>query len=96
MDETAPIRQPKPDHPLQSIPIEVAVHVGRARPSVGELTTLGENAVLVLDRTVDDPVELWVGDQMIAKGQLQEAQGAAPGQLAVMITEVFALKAHND
>ena len=76
------------DHPLETIPIEITVHVGRARPLVRQLGSLGENAVLVLDRTIHDPVELYVGQQLIAKGQLQEAEGA-PGQLAVMLTEVF-------
>lgn len=76
------------DHPLEAIPIEITVHVGRARPLVRQLGSLGKNAVLILDRTINDPVELYVGQQLIAKGQLQEAEGS-PGQLAVVLTEVF-------
>jgi flagellar motor switch protein FliN/FliY len=75
------------DHPLRSLPVEIVVSVGRARPLVRDLLALGENAVLPLDRRVDDPVELWIGDRLIARGELMEAEGE-PGQLAVRLTEV--------
>lgn len=80
----------KPSNPLKNVPIEITVSVGRARPSVGSLLSLGENAVLPLDRRIEDPVELWVGDKLIARGELQELDGGEPGQLAVRLTEVAA------
>lgn len=78
-------------HPLHSVPIEVTISVGRARPLVRDLLTLGENAVLPLDRRIDDPVELYVGTRLIARGELQELEGGEPGQLAVRLTEVSPL-----
>lgn len=78
------------DNPLRNVPIEITVSVGRARPSVGDLLSLGENAVLPLDRRIEDPVELWVGDKLIARGELQEMEGGEAGQLAVRLTEVAA------
>lgn len=74
---------------LQQIPIEVVVSVGKARPLVKDLLNLGENAVLPLDRRVDDPVELYIGDRLIARGELQELEGGEKGQLAVKLTEVI-------
>ena len=79
-------------HPFQSVPIEITISVGRARPSVRELLSLGENAVLLLDRRIDDPVELYIGDRLIARGELQEMEGGDAGQLAVRLTEVITLK----
>ena len=79
------------DHPLRSVPIEVTVSVGHARPSIRELLAMGEDAVLTLDRGVDDPVELFVGGRLIARGELQEADNGEPGQLAVRLTEVIRL-----
>ncbi len=79
-------------HPFQSVPIEITISVGRARPSVRELLALGENAVLALDRRIDDPVELYIGDRLIARGELQEMEGGEVGQLAVRLTEVITLK----
>jgi flagellar motor switch protein FliN/FliY len=89
MDDTdAAQRIPADDHPLNRIPIEISVSVGKARPLVKDLLSLGENAVLALDKRIDDPVELYIGDRLIARGELQELDGGEPGQLAVRLTEV--------
>jgi flagellar motor switch protein FliN/FliY len=79
-------------NPFTSVPIEVTVCVGKARPLVRDLIMLGENAVLTLDRRVDDPVELYVGDKLIARGTLEEAEGDTSGQLMVRLTEVVDLQ----
>jgi flagellar motor switch protein FliN/FliY len=75
-------------NPFTSVPIEISVCVGKARPLVRDLVMLGENSVLKLDRRVDDPVELYVGDKLIARGTLEEAEGDSSGQLLVRLTEV--------
>lgn len=79
-------------NPFSQVPIEITVSVGRARPLVRDLLRLGRDAVLALDRRVDDPVELYVGDRLIARGELQELDGDQPGQLAVRLTEVANLR----
>lgn len=76
------------DHPLKDIPIEVTISVGNARPTIKELMELEENAVLALDRKIDDPVELYIGDRLVARGELQELEGGEPGELAVRLTQV--------
>ena len=78
--------------PFDSVPIEITISVGKARPLIGELLELGENSVLTLDRRVDDPVEIYVGDRLIARGELEELDGAQSGQLAVRLTEVAELR----
>lgn len=74
--------------PLTSIPIEITVSVGRARPLVRDLLKLDEGSVLTLDKRVDDPVELYVGDRLIGIGALEVVEGDESGQLAVRLTEV--------
>lgn len=78
------------DHanPFVSVPIEITVSVGKARPLIRDLVNLGENAVLTLDKRVEDPVELYVGDRLVARGQLEELTGEQAGQLAVRLTEI--------
>lgn len=78
--------------PFGAVPIEVTISVGRARPLVRELLRLSKDAILALDRRVDDPVELYVGDRLIARGELQEMDGENRGQLAVRLTEVVNLR----
>lgn len=81
-----------PANPFAQVPIEITVSVGRARPMVRDLLKLTRDAVLTLDRRVEDPVELYVGDRLIARGELEET-GEGSGQLAVRLTEVANLKA---
>lgn len=85
MDDAAPAAA---NPLLNQIPIEVVVTIGKARPAIRDLLAIGENAVLPLDRKIDDPVELYIGDRLIARGELQEVEGDAHGQLAVRLTEV--------
>lgn len=92
IDPTGQVSAADDDNPLQSVPIEITVSVGRARPTVRDLLSLDENAVLPLDRRVEDPVELYVGDRLIARGELQEQEDGDPGQLAVRLTEVVSLR----
>lgn len=79
-------------NPFAQVPIEVVISVGKARPLVRDLLQLGKDAVLPLDRRVDDPVELYVGDRLIARGELQEMEGDSAGQLSVRLTEVANLR----
>ncbi|PZX15091.1 flagellar motor switch protein FliN/FliY [Palleronia aestuarii] len=83
---------PGASHPFSHLPIEIVVAVGKARPKLSELLRMGRDAVLALDTKVDDPVELYVGDRLIARGELQELDGDEQGQLAVRLTEVADLK----
>ena len=68
---------PSEKNPFGQVPIEVTISVGKARPLVRDLLRLSRDAVLALDRRVDDPVELYVGDRLIARGELQEQIGRA-------------------
>lgn len=79
-------------NPFSSVPIEITISVGKARPLIRDLLKLGQDSVLPLDKRVDDPVELYVGDRLIARGQLEEVEGEPAGQLAVRLTEVADLQ----
>ena len=78
------------DEPIEPTPFMISV--GKARPQIRDLLRLQRDAVLALDRRVDDPVELYVGDRLIARGELQELDGDQAGQLAVRLTEVANLR----
>lgn len=81
-----------PKNPFTSVPIEITISVGKARPLIRDLMTLGENAVLTLDKSVEDPVDLYIGDRLIARGMLEENEGEQAGQLVVRLTEVIDLQ----
>ncbi|WP_417246686.1 FliM/FliN family flagellar motor switch protein [Celeribacter sp.] len=79
-------------NPFSQVPIDITISVGKARPLVKDLLKLQSDSVLPLDRNIEDPVELYVGDKLIARGELQEMDGGQAGQLAVRLTEVADLK----
>ncbi len=78
-----------PQSALSRVPVEITISVGRAHPTVAELLTLKRDAILPLDRSISDPVELYAGDRLIARGELEEAEGDASGRLVVRLTEVI-------
>ena len=88
----AQIQKPEKVSPFDAVPIEVTVSVGRARPLIRDLLNMGENAVLTLDKRIEDPVDLYVGDQLVARGLLEEMEGDQAGQLAVRLTEIADLQ----
>lgn len=94
MDKTAqnPAKDVK-QNPFSAVPVEITVSVGKARPLIRDLLALEENSVLPLDRRVEDPVELYVGERLIARGQLEELSGDQKGLLAVRLTEVTSFQA---
>jgi flagellar motor switch protein FliN len=79
-------------NPFTQVPVEISIIVGKARPLIKDLLRLQPDSVLPLDRRIEDPVELYVGDKLIARGELQEMEGDDAGQLSVRLTEVADLK----
>lgn len=82
------------DGAFRDVPVTLVVSVGRARTTIGTLLSLDRNAVIPLDKGLDDPVHIYAGDRIVAKGDLQEV-AEAPGRLAVRITEIMAADETN-
>lgn len=72
---------------FMGVPIEIVVSVGKARPLVSELVKLRRDSVITLDSKIDDPVEIFIGERLIARGELQEME-EQEGKLGVRLTEV--------
>ena len=70
-----------------SVPVDVVVSVGQARPVIGELLAMRRDMVLPLSSRVDDPVQIMVGERVIARGELEEL-GDDSSRLGVRLTEV--------
>ena len=80
------------ENPFTQVPVEITISVGTARPLVADLLALRKDSVLPLEQKIEDPVELYVGDRLIARGELQEMEGEDTGKLAVRLIEVAELK----
>ena len=80
----APRLVPPPANPLHQVRVTLQVRVGQATLSVGELMGARQEQVLVLDRGVEQAVDLLLEGQVVARGQLV----AMDEQFAVRITEL--------
>jgi len=72
---------------LMGVQIEVTVSVGKTRLPLSELIKLEKESVLQLDSRIEDPVDIYVGDKLVARGELEEVSEEG-GHLGVRLTEV--------
>lgn len=72
-----------------SVPVDIIVSVGTARPMLKDLMAMEDDGVIPLDKSLDEPVDLFVGDVLIARGELVEIEGDGSGKIGVRITEVL-------
>lgn len=86
-DALSAARNPQSRRAIFAVPVEVVVSVGRAYPPIGELINMRRDAVIMLDRHIDDPVDIRIGDRVVARGELQELEDGS-GRLGVRMTEI--------
>ena len=55
---------------LNDIPVDVVIELGRKTLLIREVKELKENEVVTLDQTVNDPLDIRVGDKLIAEENL--------------------------
>ncbi len=58
------------DNSLGEIPIEVTVELGRTKLSLREILEVKEGSIIELDRLAGEPLDLKVGGQLIAQGEV--------------------------
>lgn len=85
-----PAAFPRGDHALpaealRDVELQARLELGRARLPVRDLLRLGPGAVVELERLVGDPVDLYVNDRLVARGEIV----VAGGSFALRVTEVL-------
>ncbi len=58
------------DRTLGDIPIEVSVELGRTHMSLKDILELKEGSLVELDRMAGEPLDLKVGGQLVAHGEV--------------------------
>jgi flagellar motor switch protein FliN len=71
---------------LLDVELEVTLRFGSREMPLGELLDLGPGDVVQLDRNVSDPVDLIVGDKIVARGEVVLVNG----NFGLRVTEVAA------
>jgi flagellar motor switch protein FliN/FliY len=52
------------------IGVQVALEVGRARMTIRDLLALGPGSVIELERPAGDPLDVYVNDRLVARGEV--------------------------
>lgn len=69
---------------VNEVPVRVQAVLGRARVPVGELIRMKSGMVLELDRRVGEPVDVYVNNRLVARGEVMLVDHA----LGVTLTEI--------
>jgi flagellar motor switch protein FliN/FliY len=71
---------------LVDVPIKVTVELGRSQMTVQEILGLEKGSVIELNRIAGDPVDVFVNDYLIAKGEVV----VVDDNFGVRITQIVA------
>lgn len=55
---------------ILDIPLEISVEIGRARMLIGDMLKLGQGSVIELNRLSGEPVDIFVNNKLIARGEV--------------------------
>ena len=55
---------------IMSVPLEIAVEIGRTRKKVQEILSLSKGSLVVLDKLAGDQGDIYVNGKLIAKGDV--------------------------
>jgi flagellar motor switch protein FliN len=55
---------------ILDIPLEVSVELGRAKMLISDLLQLGQGSVIELTKPAGDPLEIYVNEKLIARGEV--------------------------
>ena len=64
-----------PGEALLDVNVRLSAELGRARMPLASVTALGDGAIVDLDRSPDDPVEVFANGRLVGKGRLVLADG---------------------
>lgn len=81
--KASPVSNPTSDRNLNlilDIPLKVSVELGRTKMPVSELLNLTQGSVIELNKLAGEPMEVYVNDKLIARGE------------AVVVNEKFGVR----
>lgn len=55
---------------ILDIPLDISVELGKVKIPVNELLQLGHGSILELTKPVDEPLDIYVNNKLVAKGEV--------------------------
>ena len=84
LDATKTANTHQPTGNVEDVPVRISAVLGKTKIDVAQLRELGAGAVIELDRKVGEPIDLYVNERLIARGELVLIDGV----LGVTMTEI--------
>lgn len=72
---------------LYDVPVQVSVVLGRTTMQLSNILKLGRGAVIELERSVGEPIDVYVNNKIIAKGEIV----VVDNKIGVTLTEVVSV-----
>jgi flagellar motor switch protein FliN/FliY len=70
---------------LLDVPVSLSVQLGTTQLPMREVLELGEGSVITLDKDADSPVELFVNNRLIARGEVVVVED----RFGIKVTEII-------
>ena len=70
---------------VSDIPVQISVVLGKTTMQVQQLLKLGRGAVVELDRKVGEPVDIFVNNRLVARGEVVVVED----KIGVTMTEII-------
>ena len=70
---------------VSDIPVSISVVLGKTSMQVHQLLKLGRGAVVELDRKVGEPVDIFVNNRLVARGEVVVVED----KIGVTMTEIM-------
>ncbi len=91
-DNSAPLeltQERTPLHRVIDVPLAVTIRFGQRHLTVRELLELSTGSLVELDRQVEEPVDLMLGERVVARGEVV----IVDGNYGMRVTEVIEMPA---
>jgi flagellar motor switch protein FliN/FliY len=75
---------------VYDIPVQITVVLGKTSMQVNQLLKLGRGAVLELDKKVGEPIDIFVNNRLVARGEVVVVED----KIGVTMTEIIKADKH--
>lgn len=75
---------------VYEIPVQISVVLGKTSMPVSQLLKLGRGAVVELDRKVGEPIDIYVNNRLVARGEVVVVED----RIGITMTEIIKSERH--
>src|SRR5580704_2731717 len=75
---------------VYDIPVQITVVLGRTSMQVNQLLKLGRGAVIELEKKVGEPIDIFVNNRLVARGEVVIVED----RIGVTMTEIIKAEKH--